>query len=60
VVDDRGYNDFRLLAQWTATEVFFVTRLKANAQFEVIEERAPPQHQRILKDHTIRLTGAGA
>jgi hypothetical protein len=60
VVDDRGYNDYRLFAEWTESEVFFVTRLKANAQFEVVEEREPPQHRRILKDQTIRLTGTGA
>jgi hypothetical protein len=59
VVDDRGYNDYRLFAEWTETEVFFVTRLKANAQFEVVEEHEPPQHRRILKDQTIRLTGSG-
>lgn len=60
VVDDRGYNDYRLFAEWTKTGVFFVTRLKANAQFEVVEEREPPQHRRILKDQAIRLTGPGA
>lgn len=60
VVDDRGYNDYRLFAEWTENEVFFVTRLKANAQFEVVEERKPPQYRRILKDQTIRLTGHGA
>lgn len=60
VVDDRGYTDYRLFAQWTAAEVFFVTRLKNNAQFEVVEEREPPKHRRILKDQTIRLTGPGA
>jgi hypothetical protein len=60
VVDDRGYNDYRLFATWTDAKVFFVTRLKDNAQFEVVEEREPPQHRRILKDQTIRLTGTGA
>jgi hypothetical protein len=60
VVDDRGYNDYRLFAKWTEAEVFFVTRMKDNAQFEVVEERDPPQNRNILKDQTIRLTGAGA
>lgn len=31
VVDDRGYNDYRLFAQWTEQGVFFVTRMKDNA-----------------------------
>lgn len=60
VVDDRGYNDYRLFAEWTEAGVFFVTRLKANAQFDVVEEREPPQHRRILSDQSIRLTGTGA
>ncbi len=60
VVDDRGYNDYRLFAKWTDAPVFFVARMKANAQFDVLEEREPPQNRRILKDQTIRLTGVGA
>lgn len=57
VVDDRGFNDYRLFGQWTDGEVFFVTRMKDNAQFEVVEERPPPQNPGILKDQIIRLTG---
>ena len=60
VVDDRGYNDYRLFAYWTDSGVFFVTRMKDNAQFEVVEERAVPQHRHILRDQTIRLSGVGA
>lgn len=60
VVDDRGYNDYRLFAYWTQTGVFFVTRMKDNAQFEVVEEHAVPQNRNILRDQTIRLTGVGA
>jgi len=43
VVDDRGYNDYQLFADWTAKDIFFVTRLKDNAQFEVVEDHEPPQ-----------------
>jgi len=60
VVDDRGYNDYRLFAYWTESEVFFVTRMKDNALFEVVEERPVPQNRNILKDQTIRLIGVGA
>ena len=60
VVDDRGYNDYRLFAKWTDAGVFFVTRMKDNALFEVVEEREPPQNRNILKDQIIRLTGARA
>ena len=34
--------------------------MKDNAQFEVVEEREPPQNRRILRDQIIRLTGVGA
>jgi hypothetical protein len=46
VVDDRGYNDYRLFAKWTEEEVYFVTRLKENALYKVIERRAVPQNRR--------------
>ena len=63
---DRGYNDYRLFAQWTDAGVYFVTRMKDNALFEVVEEREwpeashPPHNRGILKDQIIRLTGTGA
>ena len=60
VVDDRGYNDYRLFANWTDGGVFFVTRMKDNALYEVVEEREPPKNRNILKDQVIRLTGTGA
>jgi len=50
----------RLFADWTDSGVFFVTRMKDNAQFDVVEEREPPQIRNIVKDQIIRLTGAGA
>ena len=60
VVDDRGYNDYRLFAKWTDASIFFVTRMKDNALFEVVEEREVPKNRNILRDQTIRLTGTGA
>src|SRR3982751_825887 len=60
VVDDRGYVDYRLFAKWTEQGVFFVTRMKSNACFEVLEQRPPPQNRNIVSDQTIRLTGEGA
>jgi len=60
VVDDRGYNDYRLFAKWTDAGVYFVTRMKDNTLFEVVEEHTVPQNRNIIKDQTIRLTGAGA
>jgi hypothetical protein len=60
VVDDRGYHDDRLFAKWTDAGVYFVTRMKDNALFEMVEEHAVPQNRNIVKDQTIRLTGTGA
>jgi hypothetical protein len=60
VVDDRGYNDYRLFARWTESGVFFVTRMMANAKFEVLEEHKVPACGLILEDQKIRLTGVGA
>jgi hypothetical protein len=42
VVDDRGYNDYRLFGQWCTEDVFFVTRMKRDALYEVVQEREPP------------------
>jgi hypothetical protein len=60
VVDDRGYNDYRLFAKWTEAGVFFVTRMKDNALYKVVQNHDVPQNRGILKDQTIRLTGVGA
>lgn len=60
VVDDRGYNDFRLFAKWTDAQVFFVTRMLRNTQFEVVEQRPLPKHCHVLADEVIRLTGVRA
>ena len=60
VVDDRGYNDYRLFAKWTDYGVYFVTRMKDNALFEVVEEHEVPKNRNIVKDQTIRLSGTGA
>jgi hypothetical protein len=60
VAMDRGYNDYALFGRWTAAGVFFVTRIKDDAVFEVVEERQPPQNSQIVSDQTIRLTSAKA
>ena len=60
VVDDRAYNDYELFARWTGQGVFFVTRLKANALYEVLGERPVPQNRNILKDELIEFRGPKA
>jgi hypothetical protein len=60
VVDDRGYNDYGLFAKWTEEEVYFVTRMKDNALYTVVEEREVPHNRGVLKDQVIFLSGSGA
>ena len=60
VAIDRGYIDYALFARWSMAGVFFVTRLKENAAFEVVEECEVPQNRNIRADQFIRLTGAKA
>jgi len=60
VVMDRGYNDFRLFANWCASGVFFVTRMKEKTVYEVVESHLIPKGNNVLSDETIRLTGIGA
>jgi hypothetical protein len=58
VAMDRGYNDFSLFAEWTASGVYFVTRLKDGTVYEVAEDRAIPKNSNIRVDQTILLRGA--
>jgi hypothetical protein len=60
VAIDRGYIDYALFCRWSLAGVFFVTRLKDNAAFEVVEECEVPQNRNIRADQFIRLTGAKA
>jgi hypothetical protein len=60
VAMDRGYNDYELFGKWTDQGVFFVTRLKENALYEVVEQRDRPLNSDIVSDEIIRLTGVNA
>jgi len=60
VAIDRGYIDYALFARWSMAGVFFVTRLKDNAAFEVVEECQIPANRNIRADQLIRLTGVRA
>ena len=60
VAFDRAYNDYSLFGQWTASGIFFVTRMKDNAVYQVIEERKLPRNRPIRADQIIRLTGVKA
>jgi len=56
VAMDRGYNDFKLYYRWTQNRIWFVTRMKDNVAYEVIEDRKDPPNSNILSDQVIRFT----
>jgi hypothetical protein len=60
VVVDRGYTDYALFGRWAQEGVYFVTRLKENAAYEVVAECEIPQNRNIVSDQIIRLTGQQA
>jgi hypothetical protein len=53
IVMDRGYNDYKLFANWIQTGVYFVTRLKDNADYIVVEQHPVAARGNIVSDETI-------
>lgn len=62
IVEDRAYFDFDLMLSRIKAENVFVTRIKNNTVFEVVEELDLPDDtdQDILRDDIIRLTSPTA
>jgi hypothetical protein len=57
VTFDRGYNDFALFAKYCNTGIYFVTRLKKNADYSVEERRDVSSYPTISSDQTIVMNG---
>jgi hypothetical protein len=57
---DRGYNDYELYGKWTREMVYFVTRLKDNADYIVLEQHPVLASKHILSDETIMFASAKA
>lgn len=58
LVVDRAYVDFEWLYNLDSTGVFFVTRLKTNADIQIMESfLTNERHDHVLSDQDIRLTG---
>jgi Domain of unknown function (DUF4372)/Transposase DDE domain len=53
LVFDRGYTDYEWFANLIQQGVYFVTRLKENADYGVVEELAIPQRRGVLRDQVI-------
>jgi hypothetical protein len=57
VAMDRGYNDYKLFDSWTNEGIFFVTRMKENADYRVVEEKLIPLTGNVLQDQLIQFNG---
>jgi len=53
LVMDRGYNDYDWFAELSDQGVFFVTRMKTNADFEVVGKRTVPEKSNVCCDEDI-------
>lgn len=57
VAMDRAYIDYQLLGQWCRQGVYFVTRIKKNADFRIVSSTTVPRGGNILSDYVIELRG---
>jgi Domain of unknown function (DUF4372)/Transposase DDE domain len=57
VAMDRGYNDYKLYAFWTENGIYFVTRMKENADYTVLEYNSIPITGNVLSDQLIQFKG---
>jgi len=53
LVFDRGYTDYLWFTNLTQQAVYFVTRLKENADYGVLEKREVPQRRGVLRDEVV-------
>jgi len=60
LVFDKGYVDYLFWGRLCHDGVFFITRMKSNAVYKVVEERDVPKNRHVLSDCVIRLTGVDA
>lgn len=58
VAVDKAYNDYKWYKKLTNKGIYFVTRLKKNAKYRVIERREVLKKKGLICDQTIVLTGA--
>jgi hypothetical protein len=56
LVFDRAYQDFQWWLELSRQKVLFVTRLKDNAEYGIVEQRSVDRSKGILRDEVILLT----
>lgn len=57
VAFDRGYNDYGYFATLCNKEIYFVTRMKSNAKYNVISTNSANHDRGIISDEIIELSG---
>ncbi|MBC8550017.1 MAG: IS4 family transposase [Candidatus Brocadiales bacterium] len=57
VAMDKGYNDYSWYKQLTDKGIFFVTRLKTNAKYQVVHRHPILKNKGLMSDETIQFTG---
>jgi hypothetical protein len=57
VAIDKAYNDYSWYKHMTENGIFFVTRLKVNAKYRVIDRREVLKNKELTSDQTIEFTG---
>jgi putative transposase len=58
VAIDRGYNDYSWYKKLTDKRIFFVTRLKKNADYRVVKRQKVNKQQGLTCDQSIEFTGS--
>ena len=59
VAFDKGFSDYRFFANLYNNGSYFVTRLKNNAQYNILSD-VPVKHKNILSENIISFTGYGS
>jgi hypothetical protein len=57
VAIDKAYNDYTWYNHLTGNGIYFVTRLKSNAKYRVIDRREVLKYKGLTSDQTIEFTG---
>jgi hypothetical protein len=57
LVMDRGYADYSFFGDLIEQGVFFVTRQRSNARYQVVKSLPVPRNRHVLEDQIIRFTG---
>jgi hypothetical protein len=57
IVFDRGYTDYEQFASWCDQDIYFVTRMKSNATYDIVDTNQIPKNSNILRDEIIQFNG---